>query len=73
MSIGRVVECALQQNASAVVVSHNHLSGNPEPSLGDISLTRALHAVLKLVDIRLLDHVVVGVEGYAGIAECGLV
>lgn len=73
VSVGQVVKRALQQNASAVVVSHNHPSGNPEPSLSDIALTRSLHAALKLVDIRLLDHLVVGVEGYASIAERGLV
>lgn len=73
VNCGQVVKRALQLNASAVVVSHNHPSGNPQPSLSDVALTRVLHAALKLVDIRLLDHLVVGVEGYASIAERGLV
>lgn len=73
VSRGQVVKRALQLHAAAVVVAHNHPSGNPQPSLSDIALTRTLHEALKLVDIRLLDHIVVGVEGYASLAERGLV
>ena len=50
---------------------HNHPSGNPEPSQSDRTLTQALKAALALVDIRLLDHLVVGAEGHVSLAERG--
>ena len=51
---------ALLCNAAAVILSHNHPSGNPEPSHEDISLTKKLLSALQLVGIRLLDHMIVG-------------
>ncbi|HYG06135.1 MAG TPA: DNA repair protein RadC [Stenotrophomonas sp.] len=55
-----VVRRALAHNAAAVIVGHNHPSGHAEPSAADRSLTRRLHEALGLVDIRLLDHFVIG-------------
>ncbi|HZH42866.1 MAG TPA: DNA repair protein RadC [Lysobacter sp.] len=55
-----VVRRALAHNAAAVVVGHNHPSGNPEPSAADRSVTRRLREVLDAVDVRLLDHLVIG-------------
>lgn len=55
-----VVKAALNHNAASVIFCHNHPSGNPEPSQADIALTRRLKEALQLVDIRVLDHVVVG-------------
>lgn len=55
-----VVRRALAHNAAAVIVGHNHPSGNPEPSSADNALTTRLRQALELVDIRLLDHFVVG-------------
>ncbi|HDS1299526.1 TPA: hypothetical protein QEK30_000844 [Stenotrophomonas maltophilia] len=54
-----VVQRALALNASAVLLAHNHPSGNTEPSAADRALTARLKAALVLVDIRLLDHFVV--------------
>ncbi|MGT3860537.1 JAB domain-containing protein [Stenotrophomonas maltophilia] len=54
-----VVQRALALNASAVLLAHNHPSGNTEPSAADCALTARLKAALVLVDIRLLDHFVV--------------
>ena len=66
-----VVKLCLEHNAAAVVLVHNHPSGDPEPSQADLSLTRKLQDALNLVDIRTLDHVVVGREGCVSLAEKG--
>jgi DNA repair protein RadC len=55
-----VVRRALALNAAAAVVAHNHPSGVAEPSTSDLHLTATLKAALALVDVRLLDHLVVG-------------
>ncbi len=55
-----VVRRALAHNAAAVIVGHNHPSGNPEPSAADRAVTARLKQSLSLVDVRLLDHFVVG-------------
>lgn len=54
-----VVQRALALNAAAVLLAHNHPSGNIEPSAADRALTTQLKAALRLVDVRLLDHFVV--------------
>jgi DNA repair protein RadC len=51
---------ALAHNAAAVIVGHNHPSGNPEPSAADRAVTARLKQALSLVDLRLLDHFVIG-------------
>lgn len=66
-----VVKTVLEANAAAVILAHNHPSGNPEPSLADKNITRKLVDALALVDIRVLDHVVVGRE-CVSFAERGL-
>lgn len=55
-----VVQKALQYNADALILSHNHPSGEPEPSRADKSITERLQQALALVDINVLDHIVVG-------------
>ena len=55
-----VVRRALAHNAAAVIVGHNHPSGNPEPSAADRAVTARLKQALALVDLRLLDHFVIG-------------
>lgn len=59
ISCREVVRRALLLNASAIIVAHNHPSGNSRPSLDDIGLTIKLHAALQACDIRLLDHFVI--------------
>lgn len=66
-----VVKDALSCNAAAVIFAHNHPSGHSEPSQADISITRRLKNALALVDVRTLDHVVVG-DTVASLAELGL-
>jgi DNA repair protein RadC len=68
-----VVKRALQHNASAVIVGHNHPSGIAEPSEADRCITVKLSKALALVEIRLLDHVVVSRGGHVSFAERGLV
>ncbi|OMH28089.1 RadC family protein [Motiliproteus sp. MSK22-1] len=67
-----VAKEALFQNAAAVIFAHNHPSGNPEPSRADISLTKQLLEALNLLDIRVLDHIVVGSQGSISFAQRGL-
>ncbi|MGM0952909.1 MAG: RadC family protein [Pseudomonadota bacterium] len=67
-----VVRQALEENAAAVIFAHNHPSGVAEPSQADISLTRRLKEALGLVDIRVLDHMVIGHGEVISLAERGL-
>lgn len=55
-----VVKTALAYNAAAVILAHNHPSGNPEPSNADRVLTERLKESLALIDVRVLDHIIVG-------------
>ena len=66
-----VVKLALEHNAAAVILVHNHPSGNPEPSNADRHLTHKLKEALNLVDVRTLDHIVVGNEGCLSMVELG--
>jgi DNA repair protein RadC len=67
-----VVKLALQRNAAAVIVAHNHPSGIAEPSRADELITQRLKEALALLDIRLLDHVIVGDRVTVSLAERGL-
>jgi len=67
-----VLKRALAYNAAACVLAHNHPSGNPEPSASDIQLTERLQRLLAEVDVRLLDHLVVGRGRIVSMAERGL-
>ena len=67
-----VLKQALALNAAAVILTHNHPSGVAEPSRADEHLTRQLSAALALIDVRVLDHVVVGREGSVSFVERGL-
>lgn len=66
-----VVKLALEHNAAAVILVHNHPSGDPEPSNADRHLTHKLKEALGLVSVRILDHIVVGTEGCVPLAELG--
>ncbi|HEY9198072.1 MAG TPA: DNA repair protein RadC [Gammaproteobacteria bacterium] len=67
-----VVKAALAHNAAAVILAHNHPSGVAEPSQADVHLTRRLREALGLVDIRVLDHMVIGDGEAVSFAERGL-
>lgn len=66
-----IVKVALEHNAAAMVLVHNHPSGDPEPSQADRNLTNKLQDALNLVGVRTLDHIVVGHEGCVSLAEQG--
>ena len=68
-----VVRRAMQHNASALIVAHNHPSGVAEPSVADEQLTRRLRDALALLDMRLLDHFVVGEGMPVSLAERGVI
>jgi DNA repair protein RadC len=55
-----IIKEALRQNAAAVILAHNHPSGEVEPSSRDIDLTKKLKEILTIVDVQVLDHLVVG-------------
>jgi DNA repair protein RadC len=67
-----VVKRALANNAAAIVLAHNHPSGVAEPSQADELITRRLKEALALVDIRVLDHLIVGGDKVESFAERGL-
>lgn len=66
-----VAQEALMLNAASVIVAHNHPSGSAEPSYADKHITHKLKEVLAMVDIRLLDHIIIG-DGYTSLADQGL-
>lgn len=67
-----VARQALKANAAAVIIAHNHPSGDPTPSAADRMLTSRLREVLSIMDIRLLDHLVVGGNNIFSFAEHGM-
>jgi DNA repair protein RadC len=67
-----VVKTVLAVGAAAVILVHNHPSGVAEPSRADIAITRRLRDALALVDVRVLDHLIVGDGACASLAELGL-
>ena len=67
-----VVKEALRYNSAAVILAHNHPSGVAEPSTADERITRRLKSALELVDIRLIDHIIVGAGKCVSLASRGL-
>lgn len=67
-----VVKRALHFNAASVILAHNHPSGHIEPSQADKNITRQLQCALELVDIKVIDHVIIGDGGCTSFAERGL-
>lgn len=70
--VAEVFRPAIQRCAAAVIVVHNHPSGDPTPSPEDVSLTRALVQAGKLLDISVLDHLVIGHNRWISLKERGL-
>lgn len=67
----QVVKKAMEKNSAAVIFAHNHPSGVAEPSDADVQITRNLSDALRLLDVRVLDHMIVG-EEVVSLAERGL-
>lgn len=70
--IGELFRAAIRENAAALIVAHNHPSGDPAPSPQDINVTRQLVSAGKLLDIDVLDHVIIGRQRYVSLKERGL-
>ncbi len=60
---------AIESHAAAIVLVHNHPSGDPLPSKDDIELTKQVHEASKIVDIDILDHVIIGTQNYCSLKE----
>lgn len=67
-----IVRAALNHNAAAVIFAHNHPSGVAEPSAADRRITECLIAALALIDVRVLDHFIIGGANHYSFAEHGL-
>lgn len=68
-----IARYALQHNAAAVIVAHNHPSGNAEPSAADLLITIKIREALALIDVRVLDHFVIGANTIVSLAERGCI
>ncbi|BBL36006.1 hypothetical protein Nstercoris_02285 (plasmid) [Nitrosomonas stercoris] len=68
-----VVKAAISYNAAAVILAHNHPSGQPEPSKADEEITKCLKEALDLIDVRVLDHIIVGGNTTKSMAAMGLI
>lgn len=64
-----VFRIAIAENAAAIILLHNHPSGNTEPSREDLTITQQLVDAGRIVDIRVLDHVIIGGDDYTSFAE----
>ena len=69
---GEVFREAIRENACAVVLAHNHPSGDPEPSLEDIRITNRLVDAGKIIGIQVLDHIILGSERHYSFADDGM-
>ena len=67
----RIVEIVLTHRAASVILFHNHPSGNPAPSVADDKITERIQEVLALIDVRVVDHIVVGHQGAYSYASAG--
>ena len=75
LSLVRIAELfnpAIRSNAAAILVVHNHPSGDPTPSPDDIAITRAVVEAGKLLDIDVLDHLIIGRGRFVSLKERGL-
>jgi DNA repair protein RadC len=66
-----VVKETLRLNATKVILAHNHPSGNTDPSQQDIELTKKLKEILQIIDVKVLDHIIVGDE-ITSLADMGI-
>ncbi len=69
----KLVEKCFEQNAAGLILIHNHPSGHPEPSSADKKLTAEIVKVMKSVEIRVLDHLIIGKHGYFSFLENNLI
>jgi DNA repair protein RadC len=70
--VGEIFKAAIRRNATALIVVHNHPSGDPTPSPDDLAVTRALVQAGKLLDLEVLDHIIIGLGRWTSMKERGL-
>jgi DNA repair protein RadC len=70
--VGEVLREAVRQNCPAMIVVHNHPSGDPAPSSDDVAVTRQIVEAGRLLDIDVLDHIVIGHQRFVSLREQGL-
>jgi len=70
--VGELFRAAIKENAAAMIVAHNHPSGDPSPSPEDIRVTRQIVQAGKLLDVEVLDHLVIGNQRFVSLKERGL-
>jgi DNA repair protein RadC len=70
--VAEIFKTAIRRNAANIIVIHNHPSGDPAPSPDDIAITRAILQAGELLDIKLLDHIIVGRGRFISLKERGL-
>jgi len=73
VEVASVLRFAILAGAVAIIVGHNHPSGDPSPSPEDVVLTERIFAAAKLIGIKALDHVIVADEGHFSFLDAGLV
>lgn len=71
-TVKEVLKIALKHNAPAIVVSHNHMSRNALPSEADVIMTMRLSNMLKEINVKLLDHIIVANDDYISMSQSGL-
>jgi DNA repair protein RadC len=71
--VREVVKRALELSATAIVLVHNHPSGDPTPSRADIEMTRQIVAAAKPLGVMVHDHIIVGKQGHASLKGLGLI
>ena len=59
-----ILKLALHHGATSIIISHNHPSGNLQPSNADNEITKKIKMAAELIDVKLLDHIIVSEEGY---------
>ncbi len=71
--IAEVLRPAVAEAVPHLIMVHNHPSGDPEPSAADVALTREVYRGARLLDLDLLDHIVIGVEGFVSFKDRGII
>jgi len=70
--VGELFREAIRVNCAAIIVAHNHPSGDPTPSPDDVRVTEQIVEAGKLLDIEVLDHLIIGRQHYVSLKERGL-
>lgn len=68
-----ILRRVLELNAVTIILAHNHPSGNPEPSVADVSLTRKISNAVHYIDVKVVDHIVIGANSFVSMHDRGLV